>query len=77
MSDEGKFLSGLFKVLPAFYNNEYTKTKRKYEEKKKYLGKKLTPMEKRCNNLFKIVIFFQSQDQNYQDRLNLWRKKGN
>lgn len=34
MDKDGDFTSGLFKVYPNFYENEYRKMKKKYEEKK-------------------------------------------
>ena len=35
----------LFKVYPTFYNNEYIKSRKKYDERRKY--KKITNIEKR------------------------------
>ena len=33
LSSEGKFNSCLFKILPPFYNSEYLKTKKKFEDR--------------------------------------------
>lgn len=34
MQEEGIFASGLFRIYPTFYNNEYIRTKKKHDEKK-------------------------------------------
>ena len=47
------YSTGLFKIYPSFYNNEYLKTKKKYDGQK--TGKNfndLTNFEKRGNDLF-------------------------
>ena len=37
--------ASLFKIYPTFYNNEYVKTRKKFDEKRKY--KKFTTIERR------------------------------
>lgn len=44
----------LFKIYPTFYNNEYIKARKKYDEKRK--SKKFTSIEKR--GYLKLIILF-------------------
>lgn len=57
MKEEGSFTSGLYKIYPNFYNNEYLKTKKKQEEKKHSMNKQLSPIEKRGTSLISCICF--------------------
>ena len=47
------YSTGLFKIYPSFYNSEYVKTKRKFNEQKSYVD--LTNFEKRGHNFFFLI----------------------
>ena len=53
MNLEGTFMRGLFRIYPSFFDNEFLKTKKKYENQKNLVN--LTNFDKR-GNLFKIKI---------------------